>query len=279
MQPSLSTDYLRKTLTPISLRLKHMAEAGFTCIHWGEHGADDFIYHDCEIEQIRDWLDQLGLTCWDVHASAGVEKRWMSPVEPVRFAGLELVRNRIRLAQGLGAKVIVMHLSSETGKTVDEDVKNRAERNIESLIPDLERHQIALALENMFYTEENNELLDILLKEIDDPHLGLCFDSGHGQISGDGLTILECHLDRLLALHLHDSDGRQDSHLLPGAAAVDWNRILEWIAGSSYAGPLTLESVMGSQCDAHESRFLHEALHIANEMIQKIQKIRTRNRP
>ena len=267
---------MRKTLTPIHLRLKHMAEAGFTCVHWGEHGADDFIYHSSEIEQIRHWLDQFGLTCVDIHGSAGIEKRWMSSVEHVRQAGVELVRNRIQLAQGFDTKVLVMHLSPEIGQTVDSDTRDRARRNIESLMCDLERHQVSLALENMFYIEENSELLDIIFDDIDDARIGLCYDSGHGQISGNGLDFLERHLDRLLALHMHDSDGRQDAHLLPGTASVDWNRTLELIAKSSYAGPLTLESVMCSQCDAYESRFLDEAKQVADKMIQKIQHFRAK---
>jgi len=274
VHPSLSSDYLRRTLTPIRLRLKHIAEAGFPCVHWGEHGADDYIYHDCEIEQIRCWLDQFGLACTDIHGSAGVEKRWMSSVEHVRQAGVELVRNRIQLAQGLGTKVLVMHLSPEIGQTADSDTRDRARRNIDSLMPDLERHQVSLALENMFYIEENTELLDILFDDIDNARIGLCYDSGHGQITGNGLDFLERHLDRLLALHLHDNNGRQDAHLLPGTAGVDWNRTLELIAMSSYRGPLTLEVVMGSQCDSDESHFLDEANQVAERMIQEIEHFR-----
>jgi len=276
MVPSLSTDYMRETLTPIHLRLKHIAEAGFTCVHWAEHGSDDYIYHNSEIEQIRHWLDQFGLVCADIHATAGVEKRWMSPVEHIQRAGVELVRNRIWLAQGLGAKVIVMHMSPEIGQRVDCDTRDRARCCIESLMSDLEQHQVSLALENMFYIEENSELLDFLFEDIDDQRLGLCYDSGHGQITGNGLILLECHLERLLALHIHDNDGRQDSHMLPGSACVDWNRTLELIAKSSYAGPLTLEVVMGSQCDAHESRFLIEARHVADKMIQKLPHFRAK---
>ena len=255
-------------------RFKHIAEAGFTCVHWGAHGGDDFVYHDGEMEQMRRWLDESGVICADVHGTAGVEKRWMSPVEYVRQAGMELVRNRIRLAATIGAKVVVMHMSPATGKTVDTQTRDQVRRNIEELMGQLEAADVSLALENLFYIEENTELLHVVFDEIDSPRLGLCYDSGHGQITGAGLDVLERHADRLLALHLHDNDGRLDAHLLPGAGAVDWERTLQLIAASPYGGPLTLEVLMGGQCDADERRFLDEAHQTAERMIRQIEQLR-----
>ena len=269
MQPSLGTEY--NVSIPPQLRLQHMAEAGFRNVHWCCHWGDDFVYHDSEIEQIRRWFDELGLTCPDLHATSGQEKNWVSSTEYVRQAGVELVRNRIRMAEVLGAKVIVLHMSPESGRTPDEATVERSRRSIDDVINDLERCDISIALENLLYINANRDLLERVFACVDSPRIGLCYDSGHGQITGDGIELLQRHQQRLLALHLHGNDGRRDIHLLPGAGNVDWDRLVALIADSPYNGPLTLEAMMGSQCQADERRFLEEAHRIAEQISEQIQ--------
>ena len=49
--------------------------------------------------------------------------------------------------------------------------------------------------------------------------VGLCWDSGHGNMHRgvDALAWLESMAHRLIAIHLHDNDGTNDLHNLPGS--------------------------------------------------------------
>ena len=90
--------------------------------------------------------------------------------------------------------------------------------------------------------------------------VGLCYDSGHGNIAGNGLDRLELVRQRLLSLHLHDNDGASDQHKLPFEGTVDWPRLARIIAASLYAKPISMESNLGAYPkDTDEGWFLDRA--------------------
>jgi sugar phosphate isomerase/epimerase len=80
-----------------------------------------------------------------------------------------------------------------------------------------------------------------VLAEYSPNEIGICYDSGHGNIMGDGLDFLEEVKDRLLVLHLNDNDSTGDQHKLLFSATVDWERIAGIIAASTYNKPLSME--------------------------------------
>ena len=109
MELSVTTDYLTDTMSPEPY-LRHIADSGFTHIHWGHHWGSDFLYSQSEIKQIKTWLKDFGLKVVDLHASAGIEKNWVGLHDYERMAGVELVKNRISMAANLGTDVINLHI-------------------------------------------------------------------------------------------------------------------------------------------------------------------------
>ena len=76
--------------------------------------------------------------------------------------------------------------------------------------------------------------LATLLSELDHPQLALALDTGHANM-GEGAVHETIAAGALLATtHVHDNNGRQDSHLPPGHGTVDW---AEW-------GRLSIRSAM-----------------------------------
>ena len=271
MKSSINTDFVRSNDDPYPY-LKQIAEAGFRQLHWCHHWCDDFVYHPSEVEQIGRWVSELGLGVADLHASSGCEKRWVSPLENVRLAGIELVINRIEMAAALGAGAIVMHLPGEGTASQSQSIwLDPFSRTFDTLTPHLQRHRIRLALENLFGKSANVPLLDAVLARYPSEMVGICYDSGHGQINGDGLEFLERHRDRLAVLHLHDNDGQDDDqHRLPFSGRVDWDRVAALIAASSYVGPITLELTLGNQCGGDIPAFLREARTCGERLIQLV---------
>ena len=63
MELGISTDFANEPweLEEIKNKLREIAEAGFTHIHWCFDWDGDYLYARSEMEQIRSWMDELGL--------------------------------------------------------------------------------------------------------------------------------------------------------------------------------------------------------------------------
>ena len=94
---AINADYINSYGNP-EPRLRQIADAGFSQIHWCHHFGSDYIYSDDEIDQITRWLRSCQLTVNDLHASAGERNHYYAANEDIRLAGLELVKNRIHMA-------------------------------------------------------------------------------------------------------------------------------------------------------------------------------------
>jgi sugar phosphate isomerase/epimerase len=75
--------------------------------------------------------------------------------------------------------------------------------------------------------------------------LGVCFDTGYAHLSGSieaGYTLLAT---RIRSTHLHDNDGKEDSHLLPlvdPGGTIDWRRAMQLLRSRDPQYPLVLEA-------------------------------------
>ena len=246
---SITSDFSGSTGDPAP-SLKAAAEAGFTHVMWCHHWNDDFLYGREELAHLKALFRDLGLSLADIHGSQGVEKCWHSPEEYCRKAGVELVANRIEMLGELGGDgTIMMHVPNFN--TVDTD-ETRAEtrrlfdavcRSLDELMPRLDAANCAIAVENLFY--DTWELIDELLSRYPSNRLGICYDSGHANANENKrIESLARHKDRLLALHLNDNDGTCDQHQPPYYGSVDWGRLSQIIATSSYTRPLNFEIVI-----------------------------------
>jgi sugar phosphate isomerase/epimerase len=85
--------------------------------------------------------------------------------------------------------------------------------------------------------------LAALVSELDHPGLGLALDTGHANL-GEGVAHETTAAGSLLATtHVHDNNGRQDSHLPPGHGTVDWAEWGRTLDSIGYAGPIVLECI------------------------------------
>jgi len=266
---SLATDYAADSGCP-EPALRGMARAGFTHVHWCHHWSSDFLYSRCEIDQIARWLEEFGLTLIDLHGSAGREKHWGSEREYERLAGIELVANRIEMTGRLGGDAVVMHLPKEPDDAAQQGAYwDRTRRTLDALAPTASAHGVRIALENV--APSNHASISRVLELYPPDYIGICYDSGHGNMTGDGIGWLEAHADRLVAVHLHDNDGVNDQHRLPGLGTVDWARLMRVIAGSSYSKPLSMEvSQERSGYASREEAFL-QAAREAGEWLSSVE--------
>lgn len=256
---SVTTDYATSTGDP-SPYLKRIADAGFTHIHWCHQWNTDFLYSRWEVDQIRTWLDEYGLQLLDLHGSAGNEKDWTSSQEYRRLAGIELVKNRIEMTATLDADVVIMHIPGEPNY---EPVR----RSLDALETYSRERGVRIAIEN-----GNFGAIAPVLAEYDPDYVGLCYDCGHGNMIPDGLDQLESLKDRLISVHLHDNNGSGDQHQLLFMGTVDWRKLADIMARSSYTKCVSMEvSTRNSGVD-DEREFLKIAYDTGVEFAEMIQK-------
>ena len=122
---------------------------------------------------------------------------------------------------------------------------------LEKLIPEAEKLDIVLALENSF--ERSNAATEVMyyVNTVNNAHVGCCFDSGHANVmaSRPGKTqeqygshllhtvwqgkiefcpdAFELMAPAMVTCHLHDNDGFSDQHRMPGDGTVDWKSLAE----------------------------------------------------
>lgn len=258
MELSITTDYAKDTGDP-SPYLRSIAAAGFSHVHWCHQWNTDFIYSPGQIKQIGKWLADYGLRLLDLHGSMVPDKDWASPQEYQRQAGITLVQNRIEMTADLGGEVMVMHVGNGSPNLP-------LHHSLDHLEPLCRAQGIRIALENT----GNFEAIGQLLRQYPSDYLGLCYDSGHGNICENGLEYLETFKDRLIAVHLNDNNGSNDQHLLPFFGSVDWQRLARIIADSSYTRPVSMEVSTRDAAIKDEEVYLQQAFDAGTRLTEMI---------
>jgi sugar phosphate isomerase/epimerase len=197
---SITTDYVTGTGSPDPY-LHRISEAGFSHIHWCHEWNTDFLYPETEIERIGRLLAELRLQLLDLHGSTGPRSNWGSADEPVRAAGVELVRNRVDMTARLGSDVVIMHIPK--GPELAPLFKS-----LDELEPFVRSRGVRLAVEN----GHNHDGMEAVFSRYPRDYVGLCWDSGHGNLEPGSLDWLDRAKDRLISIHLHDNDGATDQH-------------------------------------------------------------------
>ena len=119
------------------------------------------------------------------------------------------------------------------------------------LVPYMEKHRVRVLIENSCASNMGNKYWFMTGQEMADfidafghPLLGACWDIGHGQAHGLRASEQFAALgQRLCALHVHDTPGRYDAHMMPFAGFVDWDDVLQGLQAIRYSGFFTFEAM------------------------------------
>ena len=88
------------------------------------------------------------------------------------------------------------------------------------------------------YCSAPDELCDIA----DACGIGVCWDTGHANISGLHQSEAISYVgDRLKVIHLNDNTGDDDIHYVPYMGTVDWDDVMKGLKNIGYAGAINFE--------------------------------------
>lgn len=237
-----------------SLRFEHLkeaADAGFSKIELWAMTPNFNVGDGAKLKALEDWMANLSLSTSSFHAPFYADLddarkgRWLSLADPdadARAEALQKTTSALRAFRPLGARIAVIHPSAP-GRAGDGDTYEVLEESIERLLPLAEETDAVLALENIPSALGRAEPLADFVSRIDHPRLKICIDTGHALITEGDKT--HSSIERLApfcaAAHLHDNDGRNDAHLIPGEGAFEWPSFFAALDARGYSGTLALE--------------------------------------
>lgn len=168
------------------------------------------------------------------------------------------------VAAALRAKLIVFHPGFDRWR-YDKQPQLWHDQSLEFWPPILERAEqqnCQLTLENIF--EETPEMLANLLRQLDNPWLGHCFDVGHWRLFSETsleqwFAVLGPHTRHI---HLHDNRGKLDDHLPIGQGIIDFQALFKQISFLLHTPSMTLE--------AHNLRDLNKSLCAVKPFITEL---------
>jgi sugar phosphate isomerase/epimerase len=262
----MTTDYVSSTEAPEPF-LRRIAQAGFTHVHWCHQWNTAYLYGEEEVEGLRALMGELGLKVLDLHGLVLDGLYYGAADAEALDRGLAVVANRIGMAARLGSDTVILHPPQPRGRDCDavcEAARPFLDRALEAARP----LGVRLAMENLTSADTWGPV-GWLMERYEPVTMGLCYDSGHGNLSPGSLGWLEKYRGRLFSVHLHDNDGTADQHLLPFAGTVDWDRLTTILADSIYDRPMSLES--NTRCERRqpapeEAAYLREAFAAAERL-------------
>lgn len=151
----------------------------------------------------------------------------------------------IKACAYLGIKKMVVHTGVLEGCFYPEGRQRFFDENkrfYDALYPAASKYGVKLLAENLFSVGDNRRYMLMNGKDIADfveycnnPCLGVCWDTGHGNIMNgaiyDDITAIGAHLD---ALHVQDNFGKWDDHLVPYVGTLDIDALMNGLKDSGY---------------------------------------------
>src|SRR5207244_2381988 len=150
----------------------------------------------------------------------------------------------LQIARRIPFKVLVTHLGVPrwTPTATTDNSRDAARRSIEELHALAEPFGVRIAVEVMpNELSRAGSLVYFLEHALDAADVGICLDLGHAHMDGDLVEAIETVSEHLIAVDVHDNQGRADDHLVPFEGSIDWPAALTAVQKVGYDGPLMLE--------------------------------------
>ncbi|MBE6379723.1 MAG: sugar phosphate isomerase/epimerase [Lentisphaerae bacterium] len=199
-------------------------------------------------------LEDAGLSLVDSHALYG--KIWDFNAPEYRDTVAMGHRFAMNIAAQLGIKSMTFHIGNDFiyPDVPPEQHIERICRMLDILLPEAEKLDMVIAIENSWSQLASPENLLKIKALYDTEHLGFCFDSGHANIIDNGRLYeqgaaqevwqplgidvpawktmeetLKLMQEHIVSCHLHDNNGQWDAHDCPGQGNIDWNVVLKYL--------------------------------------------------
>jgi len=184
--------------------------------------------------------------CWGSQAIQA-NRVDLGSLEPeAQRQSIDDLRRCIDWLSAAAGRCLVVHPG---GLSSPSDAERRQEALASGLVA-LARHaegtEVIVCVENMppgvHPGSRMNDLFH-LVNRLGHAGIALALDTGHAHIAAQVETETLAAGSLLRTTHVHDNDGRQDSHLAPRSGTIDWEAWARSLDRIDYDGPIMLECV------------------------------------
>jgi len=215
--------------------IRSIGEMGFDVFELAVEGPR--AYPESLEEMKRDLLDALSSYDMDLVAHLPWFFEIGHPYESVREAYLKETEKVLEISVSLGAEKLGLHINVPKGRFPDK-LKGNIDslKKVKSQADDL---GIAVCVEN--YDLGTFDLEDF--SKILDSGVDFLWDIGHanmGLANHEDIFSFLKFKDRLIHVHAHDNDGKDDQHLPIGSGRIGWKAVIKELK-KVYDGTITLE--------------------------------------
>lgn len=233
--------------------LRQFAEAGADGVNFNPSDMRAMMGDPGEILRWKQMLAGSGVSFRDAHAPYGALQDLSCPVPELFPHMLEMHAHCLRLCAEFGVGSCTIHVGRPTSYCTDTAVLHaNLLRALERLLPVAEDCRCVICIENIWDPNNTAGMLLDAIERFRSPWLGVCWDSGHAQLSrsdtpdvpeqcgreswrnsgwpdgpaewSDTGKYLERLLPHIVTCHLHSNDRVRDRHWLPTdpRGKTDW---------------------------------------------------------
>lgn len=192
--------------------------------------ADDYLEW---ARRLREHADEVGIPYTHAHAPGKADdEMWLE--------------RSIEASAILGAKYLVVHpifnIDGEAIEDADEFIDVNA-KAVEKWLPLAKERGVVLLSENILWGASSDpRVIADLVKRVDSPWFGWCYDVGHAWCSGYSPDVITERGVAPLSIHIQDNHGNGDEHLIPGDGTLDFDLFFSALKQVGYRGDLVLEA-------------------------------------
>jgi sugar phosphate isomerase/epimerase len=184
----------------------------------------------------------------------------------LREASEKAISKSIVFAADIDSRLVVSHVGRLSRdypqKIITQSLKN-ATQCLRSLTNASKNYGIVFAIENDH--KSNDQILagypEQLMFLIEETGCTFTLDVGHANTLTKIETFIETLAEHIVNIHLHDNNGKQDTHLSLGKGNIDFSAVLANLRKIEYKGPLIAE--------VHSSSGLRESITLLRRALDE----------
>jgi sugar phosphate isomerase/epimerase len=206
-----------------------------------------------QINELGHWFRDSDLKLHSLHSPMYNDEFWgrsgphaviniTEPVKGVRLHMVDEIKRALEIADVVPVRYLIQHMGV-AGEEFDMRKVDAAFSALEQIHLFARARGVEVLLEN---TPNGLSSAERLLMFEGLTHVGLnyCFDTGHAHMGAGVEHEFNLLKDRIRSTHVHDNNGKDDSHVFPltgGGGSIDWSKTMALLRSRQEHTPLLLE--------------------------------------
>lgn len=157
-----------------------------------------------------------------------------------RVQMVDEVKRALEIAEAIPFQYLVQHIGREY-EDFDERKVDAAFTSLEELKLFAKHRGVEILLENMHSDMSSPERLHYF-NTVTHLKLKYCFDVGHAHLSSSVDSAWDVMGPEVRVVHIHDNNGKEDSHLLPFSGTIAWQQVMHKLRRDAPHAPVVMET-------------------------------------